>query len=76
VAALITAAVLLAFWFVGHLQTFQASYALRSLFGYLSFALHFADFIQGLLRTDNVVFFLVVSGIALTLTAGALQWRR
>ena len=76
VAALITAAVLLAFWFVGHLQTFQASYALRSLFGYLSFGLHFADFIQGLLRTDNVIFFLVVSGIALTLTAGALQWRR
>lgn len=76
VAALITAAVLLAFWFVGHLQTFQASDALRSLFGYLSFALHFADFIQGLLRTDNVMFFLVVSAIALTLTAGALQWRR
>jgi len=76
VAALITAAVLLAFWFVGHLQTFQASAALRSLFGYLSFALHFADFIQGLLRTDNVMFFLVVSAIALALTAGALQWRR
>ncbi len=76
VAALLTAAVLLAFWFVGHLQTFQASYALRSLFGYLSFALHFADFIQGLLRTDGVIFFLVVSGIALALTAGALQWRR
>jgi len=76
VAALLTAAVLLGFWFVGHLQTFQASYALRSLFGYLSFALHFADFIQGLLRTDGVIFFLVVSGIALTLTAGALQWRR
>lgn len=76
VAALITAAVLLAFWFVGHLQTFQASYALRSLFGYLSFALHFADFIQGLVRTDGVMFFLVVSGIALALTAGALQWRR
>jgi ABC-2 type transport system permease protein len=76
VAALITAAVLLAFWFVGHLQTFQASYALRSLVGYLSFALHFADFIQGLVRTEGVVFFLVVSAIALTLTAGYLQWRR
>lgn len=76
VAALVTAAVLLAFWFVGHLQTFQASYALRSLVGYLSFALHFADFIQGLVRTEGVMFFLVVSAMALTLSAGYLQWRR
>ncbi|MGH7315298.1 MAG: ABC transporter permease [Candidatus Rokuibacteriota bacterium] len=76
VAALITAAVLLAFWFVGHLQTFQASAALRGLFGYLSFALHFTDFIQGLVRLEAVVFYLVVSAIALTLSAGYLQWRR
>lgn len=76
VAALITAAVLLGFWFVGHLQTFQASPALRSLFGYLSFALHFVDFIQGLVRTEAVVFYLIVSAIALTLSAGYLQWRR
>ncbi len=76
VAALLTAAVLLAFWFVGHLQSFQASYAMRSLFGYLSFALHFADFIQGLLRTEGVTFFLVVSGVALTFSASYLQWRR
>jgi ABC-2 type transport system permease protein len=76
VAALMTAAVLLAFWFVGHLQTFQASHTLRGLFGYLSFALHFADFIQGLLRTEGVMFFLVVSAIALSLTASYLQWRR
>jgi ABC-2 type transport system permease protein len=76
VAALITAAVLLAFWFVGHLQTFQASAPLRRLVGYLSFALHFADFIQGLVRTDGVVFFLVVAAIALTLSAGYLRWRR
>jgi ABC-2 type transport system permease protein len=76
VAALITAAVLLGFWFVGHLQTFQASPALRSLVGYLSFALHFVDFIQGLVRTESVVFYLVVSAIALTLSAAYLQWRR
>jgi ABC-2 type transport system permease protein len=75
-AALVTVAVLLAFWFVGHLQTFQASAALRGLVGYLSFALHFADFIQGLVRTEGVAFFLIVSAIALTVTAGYLQWRR
>jgi len=76
VAALVTAAVLLAFWFVGHLQSFQASAGLRGLLGYLSFALHFADFIQGLVRTEGVAFYLIVSAIALTLTVGYLQWRR
>jgi gliding motility-associated transport system permease protein len=33
VAALLTAALLLAFWFVGHLQTFQTSQAARGLIG-------------------------------------------
>ena len=76
VAALITVPVLLSFWFIGHLQSFQTSYALRSLLGYLSFALHFADFVQGLIRSEAVVFFLIVSAIALTLNASYLQWRR
>jgi ABC-2 type transport system permease protein len=76
VAALLTAAVLLGFWFVGHLQTFQASPVVRSLVGYLSFSLHFTDFIQGLVRTEGVVFYLAVAAIALTLSAGYLQWRR
>ena len=76
VAALITIPVLLSFWFIGHLQDFQASYTFRSLFGYLSFALHFADFVQGLIRSEAVLFYLIVSAIALTLNAGYLQWRR
>jgi ABC-2 type transport system permease protein len=76
VAAMITVPVLLSFWFIGHLQNFQASYAMRSLFGYLSFALHFADFVQGLIRSEAVLFYLIVSAIALTLNAGYLQWRR
>jgi ABC-2 type transport system permease protein len=76
VAALITIPVLLSFWFVGYLQSFQTSYALRSLFGYLSFALHFADFVQGLMRSEAVIFFLIVSAVALTLNASYLQWRR
>lgn len=76
VAALITILVLLSLWFIGYLQSFQTSYALRSLLGYLSFALHFADFVQGLIRSEAVVFFLIVSAIALTLNAGYLQWRR
>jgi ABC-2 type transport system permease protein len=76
VAAMITVPVLLSFWFIGHLQNFQASYAMRSLFGYLSFALHFADFVQGLIRSEAVLFYLIVCAIALTLNAGFLQWRR
>jgi ABC-2 type transport system permease protein len=76
VAALVTIPVLLSFWFIGYLQSFQSSYALRRLFGYLSFALHFRDFVQGLIRSEAVLFFLIVSAIALTLNAAYLQWRR
>jgi ABC-2 type transport system permease protein len=76
IAALITVPVLLGFWFVGHLQTFQTDYILRELFGYLSFSLHFGDFIRGLLRSEAVAFYLVVSAIALTLNISYLQWRR
>jgi hypothetical protein len=64
------------FWFIGHLQSFQSSYALRALFGYLSFSQHFADFIRGLVRSEAVMFFLIVSAIALTLNTSYLQWRR
>jgi len=76
VAALITVPVLLGFWFIGHLQGFQASPALRELFGYLSFSLHFGDFIRGLVRSEAVTFYLVISAIALTLNTTYLQWRR
>jgi len=76
VAALLSAAVLLAFWWVGHLQSFQTSPGVRALVAYLSFSRHFTDFIQGLVRTEGVVFYLVVAGVALTLSVAYLQWRR
>jgi ABC-2 type transport system permease protein len=76
VAALMTAAVLLALWFVGHLQTFQTSPALRGLVAYLSLAAHFADFVHGLVRTEAIAFYAIVSAIALTLNASYLQWQR
>jgi ABC-2 type transport system permease protein len=76
IAALVTAAALLAFWFVGHLHTFQTSLPLRQLVRYLSFALHYADLIQGLVRSEAIVFYGVVCGIALTLNAAYLQWQR
>jgi ABC-2 type transport system permease protein len=76
VAALITVPVLLGFWYVGHLQSFQTDYILRGLFGYLSFAQHFGDFVRGLIRSEAVAFYLIVSAIALTLNVSYLQWRR
>ena len=76
VAALITVAVLLGFWFIGNTQSFQTSYILWNLVGYLSFSAQFAEFIQGLVKSEGVVFYLAVCGIALSLNAGYLQWRR
>jgi ABC-2 type transport system permease protein len=76
IAALITFPVLLGFWFVGHLYSFQSAVILQKLFGYLSFSLHFGDFVAGLVRSEAVVYYLVVSAMALTLNASYLQWRR
>lgn len=76
IAALMTAALLLGFWFVGYLETFQASVAVRWLVRYLSFGVHYADFIQGLVRSEAVAFYAMVAGIALALNAAYLQWQR
>ncbi len=75
-AALFTVSILLGFWFVGHLEQFQSAAVLRRLFAYLSFSRHFGEFVLGLVRTEAVAFFLMVSAIALTLNASYLQWRR
>lgn len=76
VAALITVSVLLGFWFVGHLSELQATDSMRSLVIYLSFALHFADFVLGLVRSEGIVFYLIVVAIALTLNTSYLRWKR
>jgi ABC-2 type transport system permease protein len=76
VAALITVPVLLSFWYVSYMQNFQATVWLRNLLGYLSFSLHYADFVQGLIRSEAVIFYLLVSAVALVLNATYLQWRR
>ena len=76
IAALLTLCALLGFWFVGHLQSFQYSYEMRSLFRHLSFALHYGNFVQGLVRSESVAFYLSVCAIALTLNAAWLEWRR
>ena len=76
IAALITFPILLGFWFIGHLYSFQSAVIFQKVFGYLSFSLHFGDFVAGLIRSEAVAFYLVVSANALTLNASFLQWRR
>jgi ABC-2 type transport system permease protein len=76
IAALVTVPILLGFWFIGHLYSFQSAVILQKIFGYMSFSLHFGDFIAGLIRSEAIVFYLVVCAIALTLNASFLQWRR
>ena len=76
VAALLTVAVLLVFWFIANAQRFQTSYAWRNLLGYLSFSRHFEEFVEGLVRTESVIFYLLVCAIVLVLNASYLQWQR
>jgi len=76
IAALVTVPILLGFWFIGHLYSFQSIVVLQKVFGYMSFSLHFGDFIAGLIRSDAVIYYLVVTAVALTLNASFLQWRR
>ena len=76
IAALLTVSVLLAFLFIGHLQTFQSSYFWWRLFEYLSFANHFSNFIKGLVRSESVLFYGLVCASFLTMNAGYLGWRR
>ncbi len=76
VAALITIPTLLGFWFIGHLQSLQSNVFLKNLFEYLSFALHFASFIKGLLRLDGVIFFICIIASSLTLNITYFKLRR
>ena len=49
---------------------------MHNLLSYLSFAQHFADFIRGLVRSKTIMFYVIVSAIALALNTSYLQWRR
>ena len=42
----------------------------------VTFALHFGDFIKGLVRSEAIAFYAIVTAIALTLNTSYLQWRR
>ncbi len=76
VAALVTVSLLLGFWFVGHLQSFQSVQFLRELVLYLSFAWHFGEFVEGLARFESLAVFVLFTAGALVLNVCALEWRR
>ena len=76
VAALLTVSVLLGFWFVGHLVTFQNQYVMRFIVSHLSFAVHFGEFIQGLLRSESVAYYGLIIAGSLFLNARYFDWRR
>ena len=76
VAALLTVSALLAFWFIGNLQNFQSTYFWWRLFEYLSFSNHFSHFIQGLVRIEGIIFYVLICATFLTMNASYLQWRR
>ena len=76
VEALLTVSALLAFWFIGHLQNFQSTYFWWRLFEHVSFSNHFAHFIQGLVRSESVLFYFLICATFLTMNATYLQWRR
>lgn len=76
VAALLTVSMLLGFWFVGHLVTLQNTHFMRFIVSHLSFAVHFGEFIQGLLRTESVSYFALVIATTLFLNARYFDWRR
>ncbi len=76
IAALLTWPVLLGFWFVGHFKVFQQTGFLRSFSDYLSFTGHYANFIQGLVRSESIVFFLATIAVALILNTSYLKGRR
>ena len=76
VASLVTVSLLLGFWFVGHLQSFQTGAFLREMVLYLSFAWHFGEFVEGLARFESLALFVLFSAGALVLNVCALEWRR
>jgi len=76
VAALITLPTLLGFWWVGHLQNMQTNVLVRDILGYIAFSFHYGELIRGLFRSEAVVYYVLVTTTALTLTISFIRWRR
>ena len=60
IAALLTLPTLLGFWWLGQLQNMQSSAFMQKFVGYLAFSIHYSELIRGLLRSEAVVYYLLV----------------
>ncbi len=76
VAALITLPTLLGFWWVGHLQNMQSNSFMQDFLGYIAFSLHYSELIRGLLRSEAVIYYLLVAATSIILTISYIKWRR
>jgi ABC-2 type transport system permease protein len=75
VAAVLGIALSLTFWLASGLaSTFQGP--LGNLFEYLSVQEHFFDFVQGLITSTNIIYFLSITAISLFLATRVLEVRR
>ncbi len=76
IAALLTLPTLLGFWWLGQLQNMQSSAFMQNFVGYLAFSIHYSELIRGLLRSEAVVYYLLVILTSVTLTINYIKWRR
>ncbi len=76
VAALLTWATLLLFWYVDYVSNFAPNLETAKLIRHLSFSIHYIDLIRGILPLATVVYFITVIVFATTLTVQILKARR
>ena len=76
VAALVTWAVLLIFWYVDYVSNFALNLESARLIRHLSFSIHYVDLIRGLLPIATIVYFVTVIVFATVLTIQILKAER
>ncbi len=76
VAAVVTWATLLIFWYVDYISNFAPNFESARLIRHLSFSIHYVDLIRGILPLATIVYFITVIVFATTLTIQILKARR
>ena len=76
VAAIVTWAILLLFWYVDYISNFSADFETARMIRHLSFSIHYVDLIRGILPLSTVVYFTSVSVFAVVLSIQVLKARR
>lgn len=76
VAAVVTWAILLLFWYVDYISNFTADFETARMIRHLSFSIHYVDLIRGILPLSTIVYFTSVSVFAVVLSIQVLKARR